>query len=64
MARQQGFNDGDRVRDRRDGSTGTVRTIPLDPGEDPNEVCTAEVRWDSFGSSELELDLPHLEREQ
>lgn len=49
--RVHGFTDGDRVRDRRDGATGTVRVLRV-----------SEVRWDgSCVADELALAAPHLE---
>ncbi|GGM75818.1 hypothetical protein GCM10012275_53200 [Longimycelium tulufanense] len=59
-----GFRDGDRVRDRRDGFTGTVRFNNLSAEERASgEYAEAEVRWDGrFGDDELELVLPHLKR--
>jgi hypothetical protein len=63
MTAYEGYADGDRVRDVRDGSTGTVRITTLDP-DDAAECgydTTAEVRWDnSFVACALDLALPHL----
>jgi len=59
-----GYTDGDRVRDTRDGSTGTVHVIELDPEDaaDAGYTTTAEVQWDdSFVAFELDESLiPHL----
>ncbi|WP_027935488.1 hypothetical protein [Amycolatopsis thermoflava] len=59
-----GFEHGDRVRDTRDGSLGTVVLFEgprVD--EDGNELAAGEVRWDgSFVADELELAAPHLVR--
>lgn len=59
-----GYHDGDRVRDARDGSLGTVRFLELGTADRPSEgYAVAEVRWDSsFVADELDVALPHLER--
>ncbi|MBV8932753.1 MAG: hypothetical protein JO285_09435 [Kutzneria sp.] len=58
-----GFRHGQRVRDNRTGSTGTVRIIRLDPVEaaDCGYALLGEVRWDtSFVHEQLDLVARHL----
>lgn len=61
---RHGFRDGDRVRDRRDGSTGRVRFLTLTAAEQASgDVVDAEVQWDGrCVADELALAAPHLER--
>lgn len=58
------FRDGDRVRDERDGSTGTVRFLDLTPDElASGEYEEAEVVWDDTAFEDgLSLAAPHLVR--
>ncbi|MFD2421687.1 hypothetical protein [Amycolatopsis pigmentata] len=62
--RIHGYADGDRVRDRRDGSIGTVRHLDLTDEERASGECAeAEIVWDGLAvQDELELALPHIER--
>lgn len=64
MTTIHGYRHGDRVRDRRDGSTGTVRILDLTPAErSSGDYAEAEIRWDTLShATELELVQPHLER--
>lgn len=57
------FDDGCRVKHLRWGSTGTVRHVPYEPGEDPDGAAyVVEVRWDgSFVADELGLVEDELE---
>lgn len=56
----QGYSDGDRVRDRRSGSTGTVRVFDLSAADRREGCAEAEVKWDgSFVADELELAVDH-----
>jgi hypothetical protein len=54
---------GDRVRDVRDGSLGTVHLLELGIADRPSEgYAAAEVRWDNlFVADALDVALPHLE---
>lgn len=58
-----GYRDGDRVRDQRDGTMGTVRFIELTAEQEQSgEYAVAEVQWDGlFISDELDLALPHIQ---
>lgn len=59
-----GYQDGARVRDRRDGSTGTVHYLKLTQEEwATDEYAVAEVRWaGSCVADELDVAVPHLDR--
>lgn len=58
-----GFLDGERVVDRRDGSTGTVRFLDLTPEELAAGGAPAEVVQDGgMSATELELAAPYLDR--
>jgi hypothetical protein len=59
-----GYHDGERVRDVRDGTRGTVRFLDLDPVECASgDYAVAEVRWDGLVTAcELDVALPHLAR--
>ncbi|AYF78332.1 hypothetical protein D7D52_35940 [Nocardia yunnanensis] len=60
-----GFHDGERVRDRRDGSTSHVRFLSLTPTERATgEYAEAEIVFDAL-ACRFELDehtAPHLDR--
>jgi len=62
--RIHGYADGERVRDRRDGSTGRVRHLTLTEEERASGECAeAEIVWDGLAvQDELGLALPHIER--
>lgn len=65
MARRiHGYADGDRARDRRGGTTGRVRFLTLTDEERASGECAeVEIVWDgSFVQSQLEVELPHIER--
>jgi hypothetical protein len=62
--RIHGYADGERVRDRRDGSTGRVRFLDLTDEERASGECAeAEIVWDdSFVQDQLDVALPYIER--
>lgn len=61
-----GHRHGDRVRDKRDGSTGTVHIIELTDPEEIAEVgyrTITEVRWDNSAvHCEIDVVLPYITR--
>lgn len=61
----RGYHHGERVRDSRDGSTGTVRFLELTDAERASgEYAEAEIRWDGSCVADELADhvLPYLER--
>ena len=59
-----GYQHGDRVRDTRDGSTGTIyiKQLSSEDARDCDYSVMAEVRWGRGFAEELELAHPHLTR--
>jgi hypothetical protein len=60
-----GYRTGDRVRDTRDGSVGTVHVFETDPADAGEDVAPAEVRWDGgLSACELDVAIGHLVKVQ
>lgn len=58
-----GFKDSERVRDVRDGTTGTVHFLDTADGDEFSGYEEAEVVWDGTAFADgLSLAAPHLTR--